>query len=144
MEFELNPSDVLYLAGTCEACGNEFDTRFKSLQETDLHSVGTCGICTLSYCSDCKFWCDCCDKHTCKKCTQRCVRCGEFTCKNCVTNGACAFCANDEDARIAAIAANTKADYDSISQFSNAAWFCIAAALLGVVTGGVYLWIYGR
>ena len=142
MEFHLNPSDVLYLAGTCESCGLEYDTPHKSMRNTDI-SKGDCGICNKEYCAECGYWCDCCDKTVCNKCTTRCVKCGEYTCNRCITNTACAFCADDEDCRMAAIAANNAAAYDSISRFNDYTWFCLAAVLLGVVTGLVWQYING-
>jgi hypothetical protein len=138
MELHLNPSDVLYLAGTCESCKAEFETPHKSMRHNTDVSAGECGICNKEYCSECRYWCDCCDKIVCKGCTTRCVKCGEYTCNRCITNSACAFCADDEDSRIAAIAASNTAAYDSISRFHNFTWLCLSALLLGVVTGLVY------
>lgn len=129
-----------YLAGTCGRCGTQTVTNTKTDPDF-VDGRSNCAVCANENCADCKYWCDCCDKTVCKACTARCVRCGEYTCYRCIINGSCAFCADDEDARMAAIAASNREDHNWLQKFENRCWFCLSAALIGLAVAGVWIWI---
>jgi hypothetical protein len=130
--------DPRYIAGTCVSCALEFRTDDSTQRGVDVH-LGNCAVCFEEFCEECRKTCEMCKLAVCAACIPPCKRCREKTCTNCLgETGTCECCRDDENARMAAIAAANQVAY---SNLTNGMWFCLSAALIGCITAGIWLWI---